>query len=295
MNDKAVFEDLVDRAMQADGFLHMRPVIEKELLHHDILFILDKENFLSHLTFQGGTALRLCYGAERFSEDLYFAGGKNFQKSDLIKMKRCLEYYMGERYDLEVIVKEPKAIEIISENTGIVVNRWQLNVTTSPERKDLPKQKIKIEVINIPAYSREPHALQNHYDFLPDGYSDALIITESLDEIMADKLVSLVSCAKHIRHRDIWDLHWLKHRNATVNMSYVRKKINDYGEKKYLEKLNQFLKNAENIIHSKLFFDEMHRFIPSAAQERTLKQIKFLDFLTAEVKSLLENVNMHLK
>src|SRR3990167_7186540 len=148
MIDKAVFEDLVDRAMQADGFLHMRPVIEKELLHHDILFILDKENFLSHLTFQGGTALRLCYGAERFSEDLYFAGGKNFQKSDLIKMKRCLEYYMGERYDLEVIVKEPKAIEIISENTGIVGHPWEAEGPATPGEKRFPKPKIKIEVIN---------------------------------------------------------------------------------------------------------------------------------------------------
>lgn len=43
----------------------MRPVIEKELLHYDILFTLDKAGLLSALTFQGGTSLRLCYGLPR--------------------------------------------------------------------------------------------------------------------------------------------------------------------------------------------------------------------------------------
>lgn len=63
---------LVERALQEGGRAHMRPVIEKELLHHDILFALDQAGLLEHLTFQGGTALRLCYGAQRFSEDLDF-------------------------------------------------------------------------------------------------------------------------------------------------------------------------------------------------------------------------------
>ena len=53
----------------------MRPVIEKEILHYDILFCLDQAGLLKDLVFQGGTCLRLCYGANRFSEDLDFAGG----------------------------------------------------------------------------------------------------------------------------------------------------------------------------------------------------------------------------
>lgn len=60
------FNKLVDRAMSVDGRAHMRPVIEKELLHYDILFALDKAGLLETLTFQGGTSLRLCYGSSRF-------------------------------------------------------------------------------------------------------------------------------------------------------------------------------------------------------------------------------------
>ncbi|MGX9367273.1 nucleotidyl transferase AbiEii/AbiGii toxin family protein [Desulfoplanes sp. PS50] len=67
MIEPAHFAALVDKAMILSGRGHMRPVIEKELLHYDILFSLDKEGLLDILTFQGGTSLRLCYGAPRFS------------------------------------------------------------------------------------------------------------------------------------------------------------------------------------------------------------------------------------
>lgn len=44
---------LVERTLQAEGRTHMRPVIEKELLHYDILFALETEGPLDQLTFQG--------------------------------------------------------------------------------------------------------------------------------------------------------------------------------------------------------------------------------------------------
>jgi predicted nucleotidyltransferase component of viral defense system len=77
MIEPANFAARVEKAMILSGRGHMRPVIEKELLHYDILFSLDKEGLLDILTFQGGTSLRLCYGAPRFSEDLDFAGGRD--------------------------------------------------------------------------------------------------------------------------------------------------------------------------------------------------------------------------
>ena len=97
---------LVDLGMKMDGQMHMRPVIEKELLHYDILFALDKEKLLDKLIFQGGTSLRLCYGAIRFSEDLDFVGGRNFTTGYLMEMKSCIEHYIGSRYGLDIVVKQ---------------------------------------------------------------------------------------------------------------------------------------------------------------------------------------------
>jgi len=53
MNRRMDFQSSVGKAMAAPGFSHMRPVIEKEPLHYDLLFILDKENLLDNLAFRG--------------------------------------------------------------------------------------------------------------------------------------------------------------------------------------------------------------------------------------------------
>jgi predicted nucleotidyltransferase component of viral defense system len=281
------FNVLVELAMREEGFSHMRPVIEKELLHYDLLFALDKAGLLDKLTFQGGTSLRLCYGSQRFSEDLDFVGGYDFSTSLLIDMKRCIESYIAERYGLEITVKEPSEMSNEPEYRDIKVDKWQIAITTSPSRKDLPKQKIKIEVCNIPAYTRAPTALNANYDFLPDGYSDVLVMTESLDEIMADKLISLVNTTRYVRHRDIWDLRWLKQRGTSINKQFILSKIKDYKITDYSTKLDDRIAKIDEIIYSKAFQDELSRFIPISVQERTLKQDKFKDFLINETKSLL--------
>ncbi|MDX2346188.1 MAG: nucleotidyl transferase AbiEii/AbiGii toxin family protein [Legionella sp.] len=285
--NKDDFDVLVELAMKEEGYAHMRAVIEKELLHYDLLFALDKQGLLDQLTFQGGTSLRLCYGSARFSEDLDFAGGHDFTTSHLIDMKSCIETYIGGRYGLEVLVKEPREMSLEPKYQDIKVDKWQIAITTSPMRKDLPKQKIKIEVCNIPAYTTVPRALNINYDFLPDGYSDTLIMTESLDEIMADKLISLMNTTRYIRHRDIWDLRWLKQQGASINKKFIFSKIDDYKITDYPIKLNKMIKNISEIVHGESFYHELSRFIPLNVQERTLKKAKFKDFLVYETQLLL--------
>ena len=292
MTEMANFNLLVDKAMSVPGRALMRPAIAKELLHYDILFCLDKSGLLDKLTFQGGTALRLCYNAQRFSEDLDFVGGREFATANLIKMKECLEKYIGERYGLDISVKEPKEMATLSRNQEIKVDKWQISLTVSPEKKDIPKQKIKIEVANLPAYSRVPQALKQNYEFLPDGYSDTLVMTETLDEIMADKLVAFVSCQRYVRYRDIWDLRWLKQQGASINAKYVLSKINDYQEITYLEKLNTMINLLEELVRGKIFREEMSRFIPMDVLERTLQKDVFIDFLVSEMKAMLLQVKI---
>lgn len=281
------FNLLIELAMREEGYSHMKPVIEKELLHYDLLFALDKQGLLDKLTFQGGTSLRLCYGSARFSEDLDFAGGYDFTTSQLMDMKNCIESYIASRYGLEVSVKEPSEMSIEPKYQDIKVDKWQIAITTSPTRKDLPKQKIKIEVCNIPAYTRVPQALNANYDFLPDGYGDFLIMTETLDEIMADKLISLVNTTRYVRHRDIWDLRWLKQRGAKIDKKFILSKIHDYRITDYPAKLDHTIANIEKIIYSEGFHNELSRFIPLDVQERTLKKAKFKDFLINETLLLL--------
>lgn len=292
--DQQNFAKLVNHAMQSATVTHMRAVIEKELLHYDILFALEKGGLLDQLVFQGGTSLRLCYGGNRFSEDLDFAGGKKFTSADLADMKACIEKYIGKRYGLEVTVKEPKELREDPQYAELSIEKWQVAVVTSPERKDLPKQKIKLEIANVPAYTKVPLPLLVNYDFLPDGYSDTLILTETLDEVMADKIISLPATTRYVRHRDIWDLAWLQQQGAQLNIDLVRNKIADYKLDAYEAMLSGLIERLPALVSSGEFTGEMKRFLPTDVFERTLAKEKFQIYLRNTLLTLFRSVESQL-
>lgn len=294
MNQRVNFADLVGQAMESAELDGMRNVVEKELLHYDILYCLDREGLLQDLTFQGGTSLRLCYGGNRFSEDLDFAGGISFSGTDLKNLKSCIEDYFGTRYGLEVAVKEPAELRNEPGYEEIRIDKWQVSVTTAPERRDMPKQRIKIEIANIPAYTRKPLSLTRNYSVLPDGYSDTLVMCESLDEIMSDKLISLAATTRYIRYRDLWDLPWLLQQNAVYDIDLVKKKINDYKIPDYDALLSQRIQSVGTIVGDGRFYNEMKRFLPQQVFDRTLGRKEFITYASERLLSLLVSLQNEL-
>lgn len=282
------FQALVAKALENPNLAAMRPVIEKEILHWDLLYALDHGGLLNDLVFQGGTAVRLCYGGKRFSEDLDFAGGEDFEPRRLETMKECILDYLSNRYGFDVAVKEPKSLR--EEDPSYAerkVDMWQIAITTAPERRDIPKQRIKLEVARINAYTSTPMPLIRNYDFLPDGYEDILVPTEDKSEILADKLISLPATQSHIRNRDIWDLAFLSQERATIRPDLVENKINDYQIENYDDKLADMLGRVPGIIDSKPFQSEMSRFLPADVYERTFSQAQFAEFLKRRVTGLM--------
>jgi len=262
---------------------------------NDILYCLDKDGLLKDLTFQGGTSLRLCYGGNRFSEDLDFAGGTDFSNADLRNIKVCIEDYLGARYGLEVTVKEPSELRHEPGYEEIRIDKWQVSVTTAPEKRDMPKQRIKIEIANIPAYTRRPMALTRNYEVLPDGYADTLVMCETLDEILSDKLISLAATTKYVRYRDLWDLPWLLQQNATYDIGLIRKKIQDYRIPDYDELLAKRLESVDRIIGDVRFYGEMQRFLPQQVFDRTLGRAEFMGYLSDRLKVLLSGLQRALQ
>ncbi|MFJ5355631.1 nucleotidyl transferase AbiEii/AbiGii toxin family protein [Pectobacterium sp. CHL-2024] len=295
MNQKVNFAELVSKAVESVELEGLRNVVEKELLHYDILYCLDNAGLLGQLTFQGGTLLRLCHGANRFSEDLDFAGGVAFSGVDLKNMKACIEDYLGNRYGLEVNVKEPHELRNELGYEEVRIDKWQVSVTTAPEKRDMPRQRIKIEIANIPAYTRTPMTLKRNYEVLPDGYSDTLVMCETLNEVMCDKLVSLVATTKYIRYRDLWDLPWLIQQNATYDIDLIRKKIQDYRIPNYDDLLAQRIQSIDRVVGDGSFSAEMRRFLPQAVFDRTLGREAFSQYLSSELKALLSALQQALK
>lgn len=79
----STFDTLIEQVIaQNSEYPALRTVIEKEILHYDILRAMSGAGFLKDLTFMGGTCLRDCYGSARLSEDLDFTGGFDFSKDE---------------------------------------------------------------------------------------------------------------------------------------------------------------------------------------------------------------------
>ncbi len=289
MRKPNLFSSLASKAAASAG-AHLRPVIEKEILHYDILFVLQRERFLSDLTFQGGTLLRLCHGSNRYSEDLDFMGGEGFDPARLIRMKECLEDYVTARYDLPVSLKTPAETKAELINDGIRVDKWQLSIQTAPERRDLPQQRIKLEVCNLSAVTRENVAVKVNYAGLPDGYGDMIVPAETLSEVLADKVVSLAACEKYIRHRDIWDIRFLQQRGATVDLALVEDKIRGYKIDDFQTKLADRLASLPGIIQGDSFEQQMLRFLPDNVLDRTLRAQGFKEVLQRDVAGSLSAV-----
>lgn len=291
MSDFVNFNELVDSIVTEKNYAANRPVVEKELLHYDILYALSAAGLLKHITFQGGTSLRLCYGSNRFSEDLDFAGGRDFCSAQMLEIKACIEKYVGERYGLEVVVKEPKELRNEPDYADVKVDKWQISVTTNPGKSDLPKQRIKVEIANIPAYTNTLRSLAKNYAQLPSGYSDLIIRVEELTEVMADKLVSFPATTRHIRYRDMWDLVWLHQQSAKPDAELVMKKVADYKISDLFEEwLQARIESLPSLVASKEFSEEMKRFLPVSVVNKTLLQPGFLEFLQATLHELLVTI-----
>lgn len=274
---KEDFKRYVEMALKNTDLATMRPVVEKELLHYEIFNALDGEGLLKTLVFQGGTSLRLCRGSDRFSEDLDFAGGKDFSSASMEKIKECIANRIGTRFGLKVDVREPKP----AKEGGLVnVDKWTISIETNPGEPDVPRQKIKIEIANIPAYTREAVPLRMNYSVL-EGMNRVVVVAETIDEILANKVValptsiakleggSLVPTPTKIRYRDIWDIAWLIEQGAKLDPRMVKAKIGDYGIGNFEQLLDYAIQSIQDIASGADFKTQMQRFIEKSALDNS--------------------------
>ena len=285
-----LFDKLVNEALHKSNAANIRPVVEKELLHHDILREMSKTGFLRDMTFMGGTCLRTCYGAQRLSEDLDFTGGTNFKKEDLTDFSQIIIDRLHEKYELDISVSEPRR-EVGNTTT------WKIKVVTQPKRKNLPIQRINIDICGIPSYQIKPMTLINHYG-VEMGTSGLIIKCESREEILLDKILAFALRPNRIKNRDLWDISWLKQQNIKLPIALVENKINDHlsSKQKLISNLEQRCIELENNSSFKKSFNhEMMRFLPYDITSETLTQPDFWLYVTSQTIDESHKVINYLK
>ena len=254
-------------------------MVEKELLHHDILREMSSAGLLSGLTFIGGTCLRACYGSPRLSEDLDFTGGSDFKRSDLTELGKVLKETLGTRYGLKVSVSDP-----VREQGK--VSTWKMSVETRPGRKDLPAQRIHLDICSIPSHDPRPMMLRTLYG-VDMGTSGLILQAQSREEILADKVIALAFREGRIKNRDLWDIAWLRQQGVELPASLIPLKIHDHRRSK--EEFRSLLRErveelGKTEVLRKDFINEMRRFLPVATAAQTVEQEPYWQYLIQVIR-----------
>lgn len=199
----------------------------KEIIQEIVLSGLSRGGFFENACFYGGTALRIFYNLDRFSEDLDFAlitPDANFNLSGYFS---CIENELkAYGLNLEVSSKE-KSIDSNITSAFVKGNTLELILKFFPSEGEhnynhiLKNIKIKFEVdINPPSGA----TYELKYKLLPSPHQVKLYDKESL---FAGKIHAILcrNWKTRTKGRDLYDYIFFLASNTNVNIELVKNKL----------------------------------------------------------------------
>ena len=277
---------MVELAIQDNPDLDgLGPVVEKEILHYDILHGLQKGGYLGRLVFIGGTALRLCHGARRFSEDLDFDGGAGFTIAQMPGLGDYLQGYLSDRYGGATVSPPKRHIEDGDQAVGT----WRIGIAIRPEQRDMPDQRIHLEIAAMPGHAAYPMQLKRNYRALPDGCGDMVIQARTKDGILADKLVAFPATLgrRNPRWRDLWDMHWLARNGARTDAGLVQERVQAQQVVDYADRLADATRLIPEHIGSDGFIRQLSRFLDKPTAAATVFRPEWRECAVRDLQALL--------
>ena len=268
------------------GWASITPVIEEEILHHDIFSVMVEYGVMDRLTFIGGTSLRLCYNSSRLSEDLDFNAGYDFNPSSFAGLEVEIQEFLQAKYEMDVRVNEPSQLK-----QGDTVS-WTVSIERVPSRPDIQRQKIHIDVCAIPSFDIERRPLLNHYQ-LDVPTSGLLVPVQSLSEALVDKVVAFAYRARRIKPRDVWDLIWIQSRGIELSQPILENKLRARGLDRDDFKQCLVAQCKQLLLGDQVRLDfqaEMSRFIPRHIQELTIDTPEYWPYIQTTIQELVDQI-----
>jgi len=211
--------------------LYDRKNAMKEVMQEIVLCGLSRAGFFNKAAFYGGTALRIFYGLDRFSEDLDFSLETPDPEFDLETYFPCLtKEIKSYGLNVEITTKEKTGDSAIhsaflkgntKEHLLMFFNDEQLAGSVSGNEVI----KIIFEVdTDPPAYAE----FERKYRLLPAPYEVRLYDMPSL---FAGKIHAVLARAwkNRVKGRDLYDYVFYLSRNTSVNLKHLRARLIDSG------------------------------------------------------------------
>jgi predicted nucleotidyltransferase component of viral defense system len=213
--------------MQNTHSIEQESMVLREIIQEIALLGLWRAKFFEHAAFYGGTALRVLYGLDRFSEDLDFTLLKKNKDFDIEPYANAIALEL-EAFDFDANVeRKAKSIETCIESAFIKADSHVSFVSASskfkPQKGSLIKVKLEIDTDAVQGFETEA----KHF-FWPQPFS---VLTCDLPSLMAGKLHAAFcrGLRKNVKGRDWYDLLWYLGQGIKPNWLYLEAKMRDSG------------------------------------------------------------------
>lgn len=244
----------------------------REYLQLLILKILDEKGYFNHIAFVGGTALRILYDLNRFSEDLVFSltGQQNYSFAD--SMKTIKHELNKQNLTVDIATKDQKTVASAFIKFDSLL--FELGLSAHKDQK----LSVKFEVDQNPPLGYQTEFSMINKEFLIG------ISHYDLPSLFAGKLHALL-CRTYTKGRDYYDLLWYLGKKITPNYALLENAIQQTEHEKLQlnkEKLVELLtKRIEQTDFKKIRAD-VEPFLADEKELRYFDKNIFLSLIAKE-------------
>lgn len=225
----------------------------KEVMQEIVLCGLSRTDFFKHAAFYGGTALRIFYGLDRFSEDLDFsldAKNEAFNFDDYVGMleKEVNSYGFNFKIETKTKTKDSDIKSAFlkgSTKEHLLLFYADNDFVNTITPGELIKIKLEVDV-NPPGFAN----YENKYRMVPIPYAIRLYDEPSL---FAGKLHAVIcrSWKNRVKGRDLYDYVFYLTRKSQFNLPHLQARLIDSGFLRADEQIS--LKDVKNILNERFY------------------------------------------
>ncbi len=199
----------------------------KEIIQEIALLGLWRAKFFEKGAFYGGTALRLLYGLDRFSEDLDFSLLKPTKDFDIGVYEKAIENELSSFGFQVSFSKKIKTKESFIQSAFLKANTYyhylQIDISEKEKKKCHFKEqiKVKIEIDTNPPMGFET---EMHYLLQPTSYA---IKAYAQPDLFAGKVHALLyrSWKTRVKGRDWYDFIWFLKNGIFLSLNHLAYRI----------------------------------------------------------------------
>jgi len=215
----------------------------REIIQEITLLGLSRSPFFTKAAFYGGTALRIFYGLDRYSEDMDFS---LLRPDAFFELSEYETFVVNElaAFDFDVsFEKRKKSVETRVESAFLkadtkkhflVIENAQTLASRLPKGQTI---RIKIEVDTDPPLD---FGTETKYHLRPIPFSASVY---AMPDLFAGKMHALLcrNWKRRVKGRDWYDFVWYVSRNTPLNLAHLDARMLQSGHKKWGGKLTSEL------------------------------------------------------